>query len=308
MAKITKIEKFLTALYDAGGELARTELAVRVFRRNWSAAQLDALLSASELQGLVTSKRGVQRGKRGKNGRGRPSVIYFLTGSGWALLRSGLRAGIQPHRINSEECARHFALLVADRDPWAVELSRHAARGREWEAQEERKEEERRAARQKAIDALPAHPSRGRKRSAKELEQRAIWCASKGFGPLAVKDQSEPESEPPRIAPAAPAPATPRAPSVPVAPRAPITADQQAAKDFREVLGLSSRFYSPSASSMPRDTLPPLPVDSKEAAKTEALLKKIGNAGYQVKGDRVLYAGSWITPEQWIAKMPGVVD
>jgi hypothetical protein len=299
MAKITKIEKFLTALYDAGGELARTELAVRVFRRNWSAAQLDALLSAPELQGLVTSKRGVQRGKRSKNGRGRPSVIYFLTGSGWALLKSGLRAGIKPHRINSAECARQFALLVADRDPWAVELSRQAAIGRDTDALQQRKAEEARAARQKEIDAVARYPSAGRKRSAREIEQRAAWAASKGFGPK-VQDPA---------APAPIAPATPRAPSVPATPKTPLTPEQQAARDFREALGLSSRFYSPS--SMPCDCEPIQPrlTDAKELAKSEALSQKIKNAGYTVRADgRVLYSGSWITPEQWVAKMPGVVQ
>src|SRR5579862_6823076 len=98
MAKISKSERFLTALFDNGGELGRAQLAIAVFRRNWSAAQIDDLLSSPELRGLASINRATLRGRHAKGTRkrprGRPSTRYSLTASGWALLASGLRSGI----------------------------------------------------------------------------------------------------------------------------------------------------------------------------------------------------------------------
>jgi hypothetical protein len=184
LVKTKQIEKFLRALYDNSGELGRSQLAVAVFHRNWSAAELDALLASPELLGLITVSRGPMRHRQGKhagrNKAGRPSTKYTLSGSGWALLASGLRHGVQPFKINSAEVQRQFQLLVADQDPWAIEIARQCARGRAADAADERRREEAKESRRIALAAQKASmPKKARTRTEKDIESRRNWFAAR---------------------------------------------------------------------------------------------------------------------------------
>ena len=291
-------ERLLRFMHARGGEINRRAIIV-LFNRNLNRARIDALLADPHLAGMIVSSTEPMRGKRRNSNR------YRLTASGWAAANALVHQA--PALLNREEVMRQFELLVASGDRWAVELSGYASSGRATDALRQRREAEARETRQREIDALPRHPSAKRKRSQRDIERRAAWCAKHGFGLLVQNAEAEPVSVAPdplqRIAPAVPvAPA-------PISATKPLTSDQQAAKDFREALGLSGRFYGPSASSVPRDCAPPIPADPKELAKSQALSQKIKAEGYTVRADgKVLYAGSWISPEAWQARMPGVID
>lgn len=317
MAKISKIEKFLCALLDNGGEMGRAQLAITVFARNWSAAQLDDLLAAPELRGLVTVSRSLLRGRHAKGSRrkprGRPAIRYCLTGSGWALLKSGLRCGVRPFRICTEEVQRQFGLLVADSDPWAVELSRQAARGREWEALEAVKREDERQARQAARDAQKSL----RQRSQKDIEARERFFEGKMAEQGKARNAEgrwRPIEEVEEERAAHTAAVTPlfesAAPTVPRAPCEPITTPRSAPvatvvsagddnSDWRRYVSMPSRpaGFEPTQMLMAPDK------------NTAALLVKIQRAGYQTRDGKVLFGGNqWIDPHEWARRMSGILD
>lgn len=291
--KIPYVELLLRAMHARGGEIKRRDIIVDMFSRNWSRARIDGLLADRHLAGLIEVSREPMRGAR------RKSTRYRLTAHGWAAANRIVNQ--PPPRWNREEIARQFNLLVAEGDSWATELTRQAARGRDAEAQEQRKQQAAREAREKARDAVPQHPSKGRKRSQRDIEQRAIWAASKGFGPK-VQAESEPVSvtrDLLRTVPAMPVAPIPRAP-VAVQPQSP-KASATGADDNKD-------WWKYASVGPPRSVPPALRVDPKEAAKTDALIARIAQAGYQTKNGLILYDHRWVTPGEWLERMPHALD
>ncbi len=275
-----RIEKILCALYDSGGELGRSQIAVAVFHRNWSAAALDTFLASPELLGLMTVSRGPMRHRQGKhagkNKAGRLSTRYTLTGSGWALLASGLRHGVQPFKINSAEVQRQFQFLLADQDPWALEQMRLCARGRAADAADERKREEGIQARKAARARKVKFPSAPRHRSEAELAARRAFLerkTGKRFG------------EDGKLHAVAPSPMLPASPTV--IPTRPDAVDQ----NWRQL------------------TYPVTPTPPPAASDATTLVAKIARAGYRTNvAGQVLFDGGWLDAREWTRRMPGIVD
>jgi hypothetical protein len=131
MVELKNISKFFLALTKAGGQLSRTDLAVKIFGRNWSAKKLDELVSSPLLALLVDSTKKPIRGK------GRRSLRYFLMPLGWQIARSW-KLPVKADRINPEEIQHQFQLLVRDGHPWAKPLDVDAGLWRQHDEAERR--------------------------------------------------------------------------------------------------------------------------------------------------------------------------
>ncbi len=170
--------KIFKTVAKNGGQIARAELSTRVFGRNKSAAELDALLKAPMLIGLLVESRAkVRKG-------GRVSIRYTLTPAGWKIARAW-QLPTKTERIAPEETLRQFQTLVADGHPFASALSQDAAAWRTHQEEERRKREEKAAAakekrRERELTHPPVkYPSKGRNRSPEDLAKREMWLASK---------------------------------------------------------------------------------------------------------------------------------
>jgi hypothetical protein len=106
----SSLERILNALHANGGSLSRSEISVEVFRRNKSAAKLDAVLSGP-LAGLVIVEKRTLPPKR-------RVWVWSLTSEGWARVNA-LEAAKSPLKLNSDELRRQLVRLVNEQDPWA---------------------------------------------------------------------------------------------------------------------------------------------------------------------------------------------
>lgn len=267
------VKKFWKVLLAAGGSLDRRSFAKRVFGYNYAAAEMDTLLAVPLLAGLiaVTQERAVYR-------RGRAPIRYVLTEAGWSLARLW-QLPMPSTDLPLEELRGQFDRLVSAGCPWAAELERYAAIGRAWEEQERQRKEarrlkdEERRRRQAEADPPVKNPSKGRHRSAKEKADRAAWRAAHFRKPARPEGawQPAPQHEARRMAQEAP-----------VSEWSPST--------------LLPAWY--------RDLHAPAIADRKTD-----LIAKIKAAGYQTNSNgQVLYGGVWIQPEEWLKKMPGVLN
>lgn len=285
MVKDFHISKFFQSLVASGGQLNRADLAVEVFNRNWNAKQLDELLSAPQLAGLVTlSKERIRPG--------RVACRYILTPAGWQIARTW-QLPVKVDRIAPEEVQHQFGLLVADGNPWAAGLDRDA---RTWRTHQQAQER----ARKEKADALEAkkkqeqadrvkYPSKARHRSEKDIADRKAWMSAK------IR-KNEAEDRDAQTTSRARAPLHPSTPStVPVRP----TNEWGGA-------ARTGGFTPPSTMRPAAPTATPY-LDGQ----TLALIRKITAAGYRTREDgKVLYNNTeWLTPQEWVKRMgPGIID
>jgi hypothetical protein len=203
MVELKNISKFFLALTKAGGQLSRTDLAVKIFKRNWSAKKLDELLAVPQLAGLIDSTKEPIRGK------GRKALRYILTPLGWQIARTW-KLPVKADRISPEEVQHQFGLLVKDAHPWAKALERDAGLWRQHAEQEkqlrekkaaEREEKERIQAQNPTKD--PANKKPHRSRGAKSDADRADFffrkLREKEGEPAVTPQPAAPTPSPARI-------------------------------------------------------------------------------------------------------------
>jgi hypothetical protein len=273
------IARFFRALVAGGGTMTRAGLSVGIFSRNRNAARLDEFLRAPILLGLIkeTTERCRMDTKQTRR--------YILTPEGWEKARAwSMPTG---DRLSLEEVQRQFGMLAQDGCPWAVGLEQEAKSWRAYsEEQKQIREEKRRKLAEKAAakkakeDAeLVKHPSAGRKRSQKDIDDRKAWLSAK---------LREWHAEPAR--PAEPAPVLP----------------------VRSIPAVQPQTYRPPAV-QPQTYRPPVVPDTPRLdSQTLALIRKISAAGYQhcIGSDgRVLYNNTErLSPQEWVKRMPGIID
>lgn len=287
MTKLNYISRFWRHLLDSGGSMTRWDLGKKVFSGNWAKHEMDELLRYPLLSGLIELTR-----ERTNDRRGPIPTRIVLTAAGFALAKMW-QAKMPSTDLPLERIREQFNKLVAAGAPWAADLMKYAALGRSWEEQERQRKEARRLKdeerRKRQAEANPPvkNPSKGRHRSEKEEADRAAWRDAhfrKPAPPAASVAQSEPpwrpsQLEAPRVAPEPPL-ATP--------------GPYRGAQSWMNDIGFVS-------SPVPRSAPPP--------DENPKLLEKIARAGYQTRNGRVLYGGDrWITPEEWVRLMPGIVD
>ena len=289
MAEEIHISKFFKALVAAGGQMSRSDLAIKVLSRNWSAKALDELLTVPVLARLVTTSRERIRGT------GRRALRYILTPEGWVLARAWLL--LPPAAdLPLEELRRQFDLLVAAGNPWAVALVKDAQERRAWRAEQERIREQKRIEaeeRRKEREAdRPKYPSAGRHRSERDLAERRRFVESKRLeraaAPASIQRAQPPQSRPMPSGPTQPSPGSPASP----------------VNDWEppQLPDWYADLYKPTPATAPS----PAPMLDR---KTADLIGRIKTAGYRTNDcGEVLYDQRWIPVSEWLRRMPDALQ
>jgi hypothetical protein len=291
-------EKFLCALFDAGGELNRTDVSYKLFKKNITKRSLDSLLTSPELNGLFITTRAPRRERIGKKFE-RDSTRYSLTLRGYnAVLTSRLRQGVVP-ALSTEAVQAEYERLLAAADSWAVQLDREAHIGRQREedwlqakrkADADRKERIRAKAAEKTRLRAEKEEAEARERKAREAREHPNRMpALPTFG---VPFGAPPISRPSVVDhPAAPRAFHPRVPVTPV-----VTPAEDSGSWFQDQVGGMRRHVAM--------------IGAPAASKAAALAERIRKAGYQVNqaGQVLFNSNEWLTPEEWQRRMPGVLD
>lgn len=268
MSHSPKILKFLSAIRDLRTSATRSRVAYVVWGGRRGIVAWNSLFNDPEMSGFVTTVRHQKRGRKGKMRRGRPSMRYALTRAGRKRLR---------------------ALLAADQAIKNATLK--AAHDAKEAAQRTRQDEIERKAQEKlqaAINARPRYPSKGRKRSAKDIADRLAWRR---------RTYLNEQVESARVG--APAVSMPASPVLMTSRPTPVAAMASLEDDWRRYVSIPTRpagFESPQMAAAPDKN-------------TAALLSKIQRAGYQTRDGKVLFGGNqWLTPQEWQRRMPGILD
>ena len=193
-----------------------------------------------------------------------------------------LQLPVKADKLAPEEARRQFDMLLADNDPWAATLQREANAWRaHQEAQERIREEKAEALKEKRKQEEAnrvQRPSAGRNRSPQEKAARARFVESK------IQERSS--ALPPT--------------------RAVVHED---------VASRNGGFTSPARPTVPLVTPPRRPhLNSDDPPyldrETLALIRKITAAGYRASKDgKILYNNTeWLTPQEWLKRMPGIID
>jgi hypothetical protein len=293
--------RLILSLAKRGGTASLTEIRLDFYGRLTTA---DLEHARQELTGLVVAEQTRSKGSR------RPTTSLSLTLRGWAAVQF-LRPGWKPQRLSVDVLKVWLADLQAEREPWAMSLLRDAEDARQWRQHEaerkaaDRAREKKRAAREKPE---PRYPSAGRNRSPEDLEARAAWLAEKTG--RETPDESEPElfateRTIPGRQDSVPPPANPR-PTYPP----PI------AGGFCPRCHGSLPLHCGGCPLAGRTDFtperPPTPVFRTGGAPvpddpTTPLIERIRKAGYQTRGDQVLYGGErYISAEEWMRLNPHI--
>jgi hypothetical protein len=263
MQDSAKILKFLTTIRDLRASATHSRVAYKVWGGRRGIVAWNLLFKDPEMSGMVITARYQKRGRKGKMRCGRPSLRYALTRAGRKLMRDLLKA---------QAIAQETARMAAQDAKEATQRARQDEVERETQAKV-----------QAAINARPKYPSKGRKRSQRDIEARLAWRRK-----TYLNEQIEPAAlavpRPPRETITTPAPE----PARPIAPAQD--------NDWRRYINTPARpvGFEPTIQAPLTDS------------KSSALVSRIARAGYQTRGGKVLYSGVWILPEEWRAKMPHV--
>jgi hypothetical protein len=304
MVELKNISKFFLVLTKAGGQLSRTDLAVKIFGRNWSAKKLDELLASPLLVLLVDSTKEPIRGK------GRISLRYKLTPLGWQIARTW-KLPVKADRINPEEVQHQFGLLVKDENSWAKNLERDAHLWRQHDEAEKQKRATKAEVEKewKRLHPGAKKPSAGRKRGndttrdgflrGKIIEHTPIPASVRTPSPTA------PTSSPARIS-AAP-------PSVP----------RPAVYDGDGVAAMRGGFRTQPAAPLPAVSVVASPKRSQPRSRVVLndgqtldaedlrILRVASEHMYPRReaDSKIQYNNSeWLTPKEWWAKMKNVFE
>ncbi len=269
--------KMLLSVAKHGGSVEKTQMRLDFHGRLTNAEYAKGL---EKLKGLAVEEKTHSKGSK------RPTTSLTLTLRG-RVAAEMLKPGFVPRRFTLDELKAEILERQERRDSWALQLAQDAHDASNWRRAEADRKAKRDAqeAKRAAKEKPPAkHPSAGRNRSEEELEQRAEWAESKGFG------EKEEQLFAGEFAEA------------PIEPPAGRSTFEQPKFRLAEPVSDSSRY----ARQLQSQTQP-LQVAIVPNASSDSLIEKIRKAGYTTKGNQVLYGGDrYIDAEEWVRKMPHI--